>query len=1226
MPTHRTSFFLAALLLITLLEFRAGNAQSVEADTTLQVVRKPASKRLRALLDVGQRYAKQRWFYEAEAYFQEAIRVDPQCAEAYYYLGECQRHQFRYAEALEHYRMAQRLDENLAEAEFYHALMLKYAGAYRAAQQSMNDFISRYQTSDRSAIQQLTNRAQNETRGIAQAYRLLQQSSPDFAFRRLPSPVNSPFHDFGAHPWRHDSSLVVSSARRGTSENAPDEHHGAYFSDFLWFEKQAQWQDQPVPKALAAINSRMSEGSGAFDQTRNHFYFTACDQDSTCRIMRSSLVGETWTDPVALSERVNAVGYNAKHPALSPRGDTLYFASDRPGGYGRFDVWMSGRSEGEWQPPTNLGAPINTAFEEVSPAYYEDEQTLVFSSNAPIGLGGYDLYAAYGTTVTNLGYPFNSSRDDWYLRLGERQAFLTSNRDNEDGNFDVYTFRIQADTIHALARLRPELSPDWYEVQFATADLFSEAEFYHHLPYAEKAKVNQYVNRRAFQEVLSEQLAHSGTEQYRYEALSERDQQLVQRLARAKKQFLRREPVEDLSVADQRYFEQLTADEREKIAYLTDEQLFKMLLQEQTTLDPGVAYFYEALPAEDRQKIDRAIMSQRTFYQQTLAQRPTLEDLFHYQSLPAAEKAELDRMIVAQQFLEKVWNTQSPSEEVAYVYESLSLAEQQQVDRYVRQRSFQQAAAERALLSEPEQHYYEALTAEEKESIGRLARAKKQFLLKETTDELSSADREFYERLPADEQEMVARLVDAQVFSLLSPADAGLDPEAEATFAQLPLEDQKQIAHEVARRKVFHQRVFTQLPTTDEVFVYQTLSEEEKGRVGRLANARQFTPREPSVASLDEEAQHFYEALPRSDQESIRRLVTQRKRFLTEEQRDTLSAEDQYFLTTLASEEKQLVRRIIDAWVFDEILTEEVQATELAFRYQRLSNAEKRRVDRLAQSRRLFNKLPEVDRSTSPDRFYAQTIAENVTERVSLSGQITADQGTFPAKVFLVNRQSDTLATAPVDGSGRFTFVDIAYQESDRIAFQREQRSFVPRPGYRLAELTIVPLAEPAENASPRFGNIYFATNRFSLPSGATATLDSLVEFHRQHPRVPIEIRAFADSTGTRRYNEQLTQRRARSVQRYLLVQGVDPQHLSELAMGSVAGDDLAFCRRVELVTGPSSVLPRSAQSIYIIQAQPDLQQIADRYDLSLETLRKWNGGKASVPPYTPVRVIPGAK
>ncbi len=1175
---------------------------------------------------MGQQLLQEQRFHEAEAYFLEALSLDEQRAASHYYLAECRRHRFRYAEALELYRTAQQLTPTLPKAEFYHALMLKYTGAYRAAQQALADFATDYQSSDDPSVRQLTQRAKTESEGIALAYQLFRQPAPDFAFRRLPAPVNSSSHDFAAHPWQHDSSLIISSARPSTKKTAKDERYGEDFSNFLWLEKQTEWQAQPIPAGLGALNSPLNEGSGTFNRTRDQFFFTACDQDSTCRIMRSSLTDGDWAEPVALGELINQPGYNAKHPALSPQGDTLYFASDRPGGYGQFDLWMSIRIDGTWQLPHNLGIPVNTAFQEVSPAYFEDERLLVFSSDAPTGLGGYDLYVANGAAVTNLGYPFNSSQDDWYLRLGNRQAFITSNRDNEDGNFDVYTFQIQSDTIHALARLRAPAEDDWYAVQFASTDLFSEEDFYHQLPYADKVKVNQYVDRRAFQEVLTDQLAQSENKPYQYEKLSERDQQLVQRLARAKRQFLLREPLEDLSEEDQRYYERLSAADQSKIAYLVDEQLFKMLLQERSTMDPEAAFFYEALPTADRQKVDRAITDRRTFYQQTLTQQPTLEDLFHYQSLPEAEKTELNRMIAAQQFMEKIWNTQPPDEETDYVYQSLSLAEQQQVDRYVQRRSFQQAITESAVLSPSDQQYYEKLSSAEKDAIDRLSRAKKQFLLREPTDELSLDDQQFYERLPTEERTLVSRIVDAKVFSLLSSTDDPGYPDAEAAFAQLPPEDQERISRVVDRKKVFHQRAFAQLPANDEVFAYQALSEEEQDRVGRLANARQFSPRQPSLASLDEPTRHFYETLPRSDQESIQRLVRQRKQFLAEERQDSLSAEDYYFLETLPASEKVLVRRIIDTWVLDEIIAEESQSVQLAFRYQNLSEREQRRVNRLAQSRRFFEKLPEQDKSTPPDRFYAQEIAERGTERVTLSGRLTADQGTFPPKVFLVNAQNDTLATAAVDASGGFTFTDIAYQESDRVAFQRPSRSFTSRSSVKLAELTVVPLDESTEIVRPRFGNIYFATNQYTLPSGAAATLDSLVAFHRQNPGIAIEIRAFADSTGTRRYNEQLTQRRARSVQRYLLAKEVESLQLSQLAMGSVTGNDLAFCRRVELLLGAAAALPPSAQVIYIIQAQPDLRQIADRYNLPLETLKEWNGGKASVPPYTPVRVIPGTK
>ena len=1192
-----------------------------------------SNPRLQALLEAGQQHLQQQKFYEAEAYFTKVLELDIHNAEGHYYLAECKRHRFRYVEALSLYQAAQHLDaEAFPWIDYYLALMQKQTGDYRTAHRTFQDFIVRNESQTDEQTQMFVSQAQKEIQGIELVYQSTLQSTHHFSFQRLPAPVNSPFHDYAAQILHHDSSLVVSSARANTRGTAYDERYGEYLSDLLFFEKdQGQWKAQTSVNRLGKLNSNRSEGSGVFNQARDQFYFTGCYQDSTCRIMLSQLKDGKWSALLPLNDLINQSGYNTKHPALSASGDTLYFTSDRPGGFGQFDLWMSVQANGTWQTPTNLGPTINTSRNEVSPYYYANEHALLFASDGHISMGGYDLYVAYkiqqrrSETVVNLGYPFNSSSDELYLHPGGQQAFLTSNRDNKDGNFDLYTFRIRPDNIDVIASRRPENPADWYEVQFSSVSLFAPEDrtFFEQLPVADKVKVKRYITRQAFQEAVSYQITLADTMQYDYAELSSQEQTLVRRLARNKKQFLLQEPSEEgLSSVDWQYYESLSSSEKEKIAHLVDAHYFKLLLQEKTTLDDEAVYFYENLPVADQQKIERAIQDQRMFHQQALVQQPTLEDIFYYQSLPSEEKTEIERMVAAQQFMEKVWEAQ-PDEDMAYVYEQLNPAEQQQVKRYISRRSFQKAMMESAVLPEEAQQHYETLTPQEKESVRRLARAKKQFLMKEPMDETSLSDQQFYETLPAEEKELVTRIINTQVFALLEQ-DERADSDETLAFKKLSAEDQERVNRAITQRKEFHQRTFDQLPTVDEVFAYQALSDEEKTSVRRLADNRQFATRKPIATTLDQETKAYYEALPRSDQESVDRMVENRKKFLLRGEQTALLLEDQYFLETLTTKEKQQVKRIIEARVFDELMHEERQTSQLTFRYQNLYDQEKERVVRIVQTQQFFQRVAEEDTSTPPEYAYLKEIAERATERVNINGRLSSPtQGKFPARVFLVNDQNDTLATAPVDVAGNFTFTDIDYHETHRVAFDRSIRSFTQLPDCLLEELAITTSSETTQ-----FGNIYFATNQHTLPKGASALLDSLVQFHRQHPEVAIEIRAFADSTGTKAYNLQLTRRRAQSVQRYLVAKGVNPHRLSQLAMGSTKGDELSMkgdelssYRRAALATGHSPALPQLNQTIYIIQAQPDLQQIADRYRIPLEKLRVWNGEKEPIAPYTPIRV-----
>ena len=129
-----------------------------------------------------------------------------------------------------------------------------------------------------------------------------------------------------------------------------------------------------------------------------------------------------WAMPFNLGTDVNTP-YDEDDPYLHPDGKTLYFASDKPGGYGGVDLYMSQRElGGSWGTPVNLGPKINTTGDEMFP-FLADDGTLYFASNGHLGLGGLDVFSSSmiktGNKMTNwtepenLGYPINTNADDF---------------------------------------------------------------------------------------------------------------------------------------------------------------------------------------------------------------------------------------------------------------------------------------------------------------------------------------------------------------------------------------------------------------------------------------------------------------------------------------------------------------------------------------------------------------------------------------------------------------------------------------------------------------------------------------------------------------------------------------------------------------------------------------------------------------------------------------------
>ena len=149
----------------------------------------------------------------------------------------------------------------------------------------------------------------------------------------------------------------------------------------------------------------------------------------------------SWTAEIPFPH--NGTNFSTGFATYSPDGKALYFASDRPEGFGGYDIYVSYRVGNSWSAPENMGAVVNTQGDEITPFY--DGNSLYFASDWHAGYGGYDLFRAERnnerwTEVFNLGNGINSARDDYgftYSNLQNR-GFLTSNRNGGAGKEDLY--------------------------------------------------------------------------------------------------------------------------------------------------------------------------------------------------------------------------------------------------------------------------------------------------------------------------------------------------------------------------------------------------------------------------------------------------------------------------------------------------------------------------------------------------------------------------------------------------------------------------------------------------------------------------------------------------------------------------------------------------------------------------------------------------------------------
>ncbi len=196
------------------------------------------------------------------------------------------------------------------------------------------------------------------------------------------------------------------------------------------------------------LNRKWNDGPASFNRSCDYMAFTQnqmeIDGVKRLRIVTSELVNDRWSEPKGLY--FDNVSFNAGHPALSPDGNTMYFASDMPGGLGGVDIYKSTRrTDGTWSTPVNAGPSVNSPNNDMFPFVHEDN-LLFFASDRPGGKGGMDIYVGFITggisLVERLESPINTEADDFGFILSDDQksGYFSSNREGGKGNDDIYYF------------------------------------------------------------------------------------------------------------------------------------------------------------------------------------------------------------------------------------------------------------------------------------------------------------------------------------------------------------------------------------------------------------------------------------------------------------------------------------------------------------------------------------------------------------------------------------------------------------------------------------------------------------------------------------------------------------------------------------------------------------------------------------------------------------------
>ena len=268
--------------------------------------------------------------------------------------------------------------------------------------------------------------------------------------------INSEVSDFGGT--LKNGKLYITSARNsnrktyGWNEEPFLDIYTAYVNDDGEFQTPSIIEQN--------INTKYHEGTVSFSPDGNTMYFSresfyekVYERDSITKykisvlnLYKSINQEGQWSEAEALS--LNGDSYSVKNPSVSADGKTLYFASDKTGGYGNFDIYSAPIDEnGSVGDATNLGQKLNTEGQEMFP-FISANNTLYFSSNGHLGLGGLDVFFAKIVDrkvgpIRNVGIPVNGNADDFAFSINEEteEGFVSSNREGGVGSDDIYSIK-----------------------------------------------------------------------------------------------------------------------------------------------------------------------------------------------------------------------------------------------------------------------------------------------------------------------------------------------------------------------------------------------------------------------------------------------------------------------------------------------------------------------------------------------------------------------------------------------------------------------------------------------------------------------------------------------------------------------------------------------------------------------------------------------------------------
>jgi len=700
----------------------------------------------------------------AEAQYEDAsdlclqiVAKTPAHATANFWLGRIYYETGQIGRALYHYNnIPEKSRKSIDDLMLHLALAALSDGRYEEAQSHIDQYFENENFKGQQSPKY--QRAQLVAQSVA--FSIQQKSnlpSNKIEFRFMPPPVSTMESECAICQEHSGNKFVVTVKNSSGSNN-------------IKFIHETTWKNQYEYDEFEYLNSKTFDGACTFNYEGNAFYFTRCEsEDDGCMIYESSLTNGIWTRPEPLPRSINQPGSNARDPYLN--GDTLIFSSDRNGGTGGYDIWLSTRDNDTWTEPVNIGNPVNTVFDERSPYFHAQDQILYFSSNGHPGLGKMDVFACNMVSheIFNLGKPFNSGYNDVSFSTHNNKGYLASNRPGGMEGFDIYEFSIPHSEQYKAAAWDNDAMNKLYGALFA-AELYgipsklmpSDDRTFGNLTQADKDFIMEKVKRDVANLTSNEIETIFREDDIIYASLKNEEREIVDNIVQAY--------TSDAQALDmyRRYagqYDALDLQQKRKIDRVVASRIRLEMASQINELNQ--IQKLNSSTAMDAHRSEKANDPLPASLEKVPVKKPVtpVEQIERKDAVATASSLAAEKKPIAarentpaknkdEQFAELLGIRHS----VAY-YRNLPFHERKRIDRIMAIRLVNEQYTINPALRISDQQYYHALPAQEKAAINRLKLYFQSWNEAQQRNNIDTRDLAYLDQLPNDKKERIARII-----------------------------------------------------------------------------------------------------------------------------------------------------------------------------------------------------------------------------------------------------------------------------------------------------------------------------------------------------------------------------------------------------------------------------------------------------------------------------------